>query len=80
MKNTVLPSSPPFQFNSLAISPVYTKINFMIGLPANQVSILTQRPGKIKMDMEVDLPRPRNDDIWYTSHFDVRPVWVLTSG
>jgi len=31
--------------------------------------VLTQRPGKIKMDVEVDLPRPRKDDIRYTSHF-----------
>jgi NitT/TauT family transport system ATP-binding protein len=36
---------------------------------ADRVLVLTQRPGKIKMDMEVDLPRPRNDDIRYTSHF-----------
>ncbi len=36
---------------------------------ADRVLVLTQRPGKIKMDMEVDLPRPRNDDMRYTSHF-----------
>jgi NitT/TauT family transport system ATP-binding protein len=36
---------------------------------ADRVLVLTQRPGKIKMDMEVDLPRPRNDDIRYSSHF-----------
>jgi NitT/TauT family transport system ATP-binding protein len=36
---------------------------------ADRVLVLTQRPGKIKMDMEVDLPRPRKDDIRYTSHF-----------
>ena len=36
---------------------------------ADRVLVLTQRPGKIKMDMAVDLPRPRNDDIRYTSHF-----------
>ena len=36
---------------------------------ADRVLVLTQRPGKIKMDVEVDLPRPRNDDIRYTSHF-----------
>jgi NitT/TauT family transport system ATP-binding protein len=36
---------------------------------ADRVLVLTQRPGKIKMDMEVDLPRPRNDDIRYTPHF-----------
>ncbi|HAW51545.1 MAG TPA: hypothetical protein DCX54_04325, partial [Flavobacteriales bacterium] len=27
------------------------------------------RPGTIKMDMEVDLPRPRVDDVWYTPEF-----------
>jgi len=36
---------------------------------ADRVLVLTQRPGKIKMDMEVDLPRPRKDDIRYTSPF-----------
>ena len=36
---------------------------------ADRVLVLTQRPGKIKLDVEVDLPRPRKDDIRYTSHF-----------
>jgi len=36
---------------------------------ADRVLVLTQRPGKIKMDMEVDLPRPRRDDMRYTPHF-----------
>jgi NitT/TauT family transport system ATP-binding protein len=36
---------------------------------ADRVLVLTQRPGKIKLDMVVDLPRPRNEDIRYTSHF-----------
>jgi NitT/TauT family transport system ATP-binding protein len=36
---------------------------------ADRVLVLTQRPGKIKMDMDVDLPRPRTDDIRYTAHF-----------
>ena len=36
---------------------------------ADRVMVLTKRPGKIKMDVEVDLPRPRTDDIRYTSHF-----------
>jgi NitT/TauT family transport system ATP-binding protein len=36
---------------------------------ADRVLVLTQRPGTIKMDVEVDLPRPRNDDMRYTPHF-----------
>jgi NitT/TauT family transport system ATP-binding protein len=36
---------------------------------ADRVMVLTQRPGKIKLDVVVDLPRPRTDDIRYTSHF-----------
>jgi len=36
---------------------------------ADRVLVLTQRPGKIKLDLEVDLPRPRKEDIRYTSHF-----------
>jgi ABC-type nitrate/sulfonate/bicarbonate transport system ATPase subunit len=36
---------------------------------ADRVLVLTQRPGKVKLDLAVDLPRPRNDDIRYTPHF-----------
>ncbi|MFT3892095.1 MAG: ABC transporter ATP-binding protein [Anaerolineales bacterium] len=36
---------------------------------ADRVLVLTQRPGKIKMDMEVDIPRPRKEDIRYSLHF-----------
>ena len=36
---------------------------------ADRVLVLTQRPGKIKLEVDVDLPRPRNDDIRYTPHF-----------
>ena len=36
---------------------------------ADRVLVLTQRPGKIKMDMPVDLPRPRKDESRYTSQF-----------
>jgi NitT/TauT family transport system ATP-binding protein len=36
---------------------------------ADRVLVLTQRPGKVKLDLEVDLPRPRKDDIRYTPHF-----------
>ena len=36
---------------------------------ADRVLVLTQRPGRIKLDLEVDLPRPRPDEIRYTTHF-----------
>jgi NitT/TauT family transport system ATP-binding protein len=36
---------------------------------ADRVLVLTQRPGKVKLDLKVDLPRPRNEDIRYTAHF-----------
>ena len=36
---------------------------------ADRVLVLTQRPAKVKMDLKVDLPRPRQDDIRYTPHF-----------
>jgi NitT/TauT family transport system ATP-binding protein len=36
---------------------------------ADRVLVLTQRPGSVKLDMEVDLPRPRRDDMRYTAHF-----------
>ena len=36
---------------------------------ADRVLVLTQRPGKIKLDLAVDLPRPRPDEILFTEHF-----------
>lgn len=36
---------------------------------ADRVLVLTQRPGCIKLDLKVDLPRPRTDEMRYTAHF-----------
>ncbi len=36
---------------------------------ADRVLVLTQRPGRIKLDFGVDLPRPRTDEMRYTAHF-----------
>jgi len=36
---------------------------------ADRILVLTQRPGRIKLDLAVDLPRPRPDEIRYTEHF-----------
>jgi NitT/TauT family transport system ATP-binding protein len=36
---------------------------------ADRVLVLTQRPGKVKLDLKVDLPRPRADAARYTPHF-----------
>lgn len=36
---------------------------------ADRVLVLTSRPGKVKLDLKVDLPRPRVDDMRYTAHF-----------
>lgn len=36
---------------------------------ADRVLVLTHRPGKLKLDLNVDLPRPRLDDVRYTAHF-----------
>jgi len=36
---------------------------------ADRVLVLTQRPGSIKLDLKVDLPRPRPEEIRYTAHF-----------
>jgi NitT/TauT family transport system ATP-binding protein len=36
---------------------------------ADRVLVLTQRPGKVKLDLEVDLPRPRADEMRYTAPF-----------
>jgi NitT/TauT family transport system ATP-binding protein len=36
---------------------------------ADRVLVMTQRPGKIKLDLPVDLPRPRTDEMRYTEAF-----------
>ncbi len=36
---------------------------------ADRILVLTQRPGRIKLDLPVDLPRPRVEDMRYTVHF-----------
>ncbi len=36
---------------------------------ADRVLVLTARPGKVKLDLKVDLPRPRVDEMRYTLHF-----------
>jgi len=36
---------------------------------ADRVLVLTQRPGKVKLDLDVDLSRPRVDEMRYTPQF-----------
>jgi NitT/TauT family transport system ATP-binding protein len=36
---------------------------------ADRVLVLTARPGRVKLDLRVDLPRPRLDEMRYTAHF-----------
>jgi NitT/TauT family transport system ATP-binding protein len=36
---------------------------------ADRVLVLTQRPGRIRLDLKVDLPRPRQDEMRYTPRF-----------
>ncbi len=36
---------------------------------ADRVLVLTPRPGSICLDMRVDLPRPRSEEMRYTPHF-----------
>ena len=36
---------------------------------ADRVLVLTQRPGRVKLELEVDLPRPRMDEMRYTAQF-----------
>lgn len=38
-------------------------------LLADRVLVLSARPGKIKLDLPVNLPRPRQEDIRYTQEF-----------
>ncbi len=36
---------------------------------ADRVLVLTPRPGRLRLDLRVDLPRPRREEIVYTSEF-----------
>jgi NitT/TauT family transport system ATP-binding protein len=36
---------------------------------SDRVIVLTARPGKVKLDLPVDLPRPRQEEMRYTPHF-----------
>jgi NitT/TauT family transport system ATP-binding protein len=36
---------------------------------ADRVLVLSDRPAKIKLELEVDLPRPRQTDVRYTPEF-----------
>ncbi len=38
-------------------------------LLADRILVLTPRPGTICLDLEVDLPRPRHEEVRYTPHF-----------
>lgn len=38
-------------------------------LLSDRVLVMTPRPGKISLDLSVDIPRPRSDEIRYTEHF-----------
>ncbi len=57
-----------WQMDQKTVIMVTHSINESLFL-ADRVLVLTQRPGKIKMDMAVDLPRPRTEDIRYTPEF-----------
>jgi NitT/TauT family transport system ATP-binding protein len=57
-----------WQMQQKTVMMVTHSINESLFL-ADRVLVLTQRPGKVKLDLKVDLPRPRNDDIRYTPHF-----------
>ena len=36
---------------------------------ADRVLVLSQRPGTVKLDLKVDLPRPRTEEVRFTPHF-----------
>jgi NitT/TauT family transport system ATP-binding protein len=36
---------------------------------ADRVLVLTQRPGRVRLDLKVDLPRPRTDEVRFTTEF-----------
>jgi NitT/TauT family transport system ATP-binding protein len=36
---------------------------------ADRVLVLSQRPGQVRLNLPVDLPRPRSQDLLYTAEF-----------
>jgi len=38
-------------------------------LLSDRVLVFSQRPGRVSLDMPVDLPRPRSESVRYTPHF-----------
>ena len=36
---------------------------------ADRVLVLSPRPGHVRLDLPVDLPRPREDEFRYSAHF-----------
>lgn len=36
---------------------------------ADRILVLTPRPGRLRLEMKVDLPRPRHDEMRYSTHF-----------
>ena len=38
-------------------------------LLSDRVLVFTPRPGKVDLDLPVDLPRPRQEEVRYTPHF-----------
>jgi NitT/TauT family transport system ATP-binding protein len=38
-------------------------------LLSDRVLVLTPRPGRVGLDLPVDLPRPRKEEMRYTEHF-----------
>jgi len=40
-------------------------------LMADRVLVLTSRPGKLRMELDVDLPRPRKEETTYTRKFGI---------
>jgi NitT/TauT family transport system ATP-binding protein len=46
---------------------------------ADRVMVLSQRPGQLHMDLQVDLPRPRRENMRYTPEFGVLARRVRTA-
>jgi NitT/TauT family transport system ATP-binding protein len=36
---------------------------------ADRILVLTPRPGRVRLDLRVDLPRPREEEVRYSAHF-----------
>ena len=66
MKSVKVPALELFLHEMI---PLAKAMGVGVEVSDDRVLVLTQRPGSIKLDMDVNLPRPRVEEMRYTPEF-----------